>query len=1069
MDYYCRRYKFGQVELAFTSTQGGQKWECTMSVNESRIGVGVAGSKKTAQVQCYLDVTKYLESCDPALWQSFREAEKTGANLGLAPPVLVRMSDGLENRIQDLSYDMRNSALYRNRPVSAAPTASTPDAELTHLSSRFASQSNLQLGSKSENLAARRKRYLEIPDMEKMRNTRKALPMYSRAEDVLKHIEQNEVSICMAATGSGKTTQLPQLILDHFIDKGEGAECNIVCTQPRRLAAISVAHRVANERGEALGASIGYHVRFDQKLPEENGSVTFCTTGVFLKKLQSALSSTDVRGRSQMDKITHIIVDEVHERDVDTDLLLVVLKRVMADRRARNVPLKIILMSATVDPTLFQTYFKDQNGRPSPVIEVPGRAYPVEKRFMEDYLPQLASGPSRWVLQQESVANYLHQQLGAPAAARLGAHATKTLTETTELELPYPLIAATICHTLEKSDDGHVLVFLPGWEEIVATQKALQQPLGHLPVNINDSSKYSVHLLHSSIPLAEQQVIFEPPPPGIRRVILATNIAETSVTIPDVVYVVDTAKIKENRYEPERHMTSLVSTWVGTSNLNQRAGRAGRHRPGIYYGLLSKSFANSLHPHQAVEMKRVDLSNVVMHIKALNFPGMSIKEVLQAAIEPPEAVQVESALKVLNMVGALDQEENLTPLGRVLLALPVDVQMGRLVLYGTFFRCLDPALTMAAILTNRDPFVRPAHVKQEAQAKKASWSPPGFRSDVLATLRAYNAWWDIQSRGRYGEANQFCFDNFLAKPTLVLIQKIKQQMLESLYRAGVLDVVTGPGSRSDRHQRLEVPPEARRNDDCYPLLAGLVAVASQPKFAIRTGDNILRTALDKTVFIHPSSVNSRLRGMAQMEQAEEHEKKEIYAYSEKRRNTTTGGPATTYLVNTTRLDPLVYLMFGAYNAKVTSRGLECDEWLPIVGDVDALDVTERLKTYMDKCFLRVYEGIVASRRRSRDDIRFVPREREDEEDYDGFNDKDYTLSSQEIKDLDWMTQNIVDIVTRANQERTDAQSRANSRPGTPTMGFHPRSGTRSGYSTPGGFQSRPSTPSGLSRQPYLPF
>jgi small subunit ribosomal protein S24e len=197
----------------------------------------------------------------------------------------------------------------------------------------------------------------------------------------------------------------------------------------------------------------------------------------------------------------------------------------------------------------------------------------------------------------------------------------------------------------------------------------------------------------------------------------------------------------------------------------------------------------------------------------------------------------------------------------------------------------------------------------------------------------------------------------------------------------------------------------------------------------------------------------------------EEDKREIYAYLEKRRNTTTGGNASTHLVTTTRLDPLVYLMFGAYNAKVTSRGLECDEWLPIVGDVDTLDSTERLKTYMDKCFLRVYEGIVASRRRKRDNIRFVPREQEDEGDYDEFDDKDYTLSSQEIKDLDWMTQNLVDIVSRANQERTEsvAQSRASSRPGTPTMG------TQSGWSTPNRFQSRPSTPSGLSRQPYLPF
>src|SRR5260221_5869842 len=146
------------------------------------------------------------------------------------------------------------------------------------------------------------------------------------------------------------------------------------------------------------------------------------------------------------------------------------------------------------------------------------------------------------------------------------------------------------------------------------------------------------------MPLSEQQAIFEPPAKGVRRIILATNVAETSVTIPDVVYVIDTAKIKEQRYDPDRHMSSLVSSWVGSSNLNQRAGRAGRHRSGEYYGVLGKARAESLQSHQTVEMKRVDLSNVVMHVKALTFPGMTVEEVLAAAIEPPDPRRVDSAM-----------------------------------------------------------------------------------------------------------------------------------------------------------------------------------------------------------------------------------------------------------------------------------------------------------------------------------------------------------------------------------------------------------------------------------------
>jgi small subunit ribosomal protein S24e len=554
------------------------------------------------------------------------------------------------------------------------------------------------------------------------------------------------------------------------------------------------------------------------------------------------------RGQS-LDSVTHIIVDEVHERDVDTDLLLVVLKQLMAQKKAKNQKLKIILMSATIDPTLFQKYFANEAGHPADVVSVPGRSYPVKKYFLEDYLPKLIAGPSKWVTEQDLVARYLHRELGPTEVAKLGIHPPRQEPREEDLELPYPLIASTIAHVLNSSEDGHVLVFLPGWEEISSTQKALLQPLGPLGINFN-SSKYSLHLLHSTIPLAEQQVIFEPPAPGVRRVILATNIAETSITIPDVVYVIDTAKIKEQRYDPDRHMSSLVSAWVGSSNLNQRAGRAGRHRSGEYFGILSKAHAEALHPYQTVEMKRVDLSNVVMHVKALNLPGMTVEDVLAASIEPPDPNRVDAAIKNLQMVGALDSEKGLTSLGRVLLQLPVEAQMGRLVLYGSFFRCLDPALTLAAILTSRDPFVSPMHLKKEAAAKKNSWAPDGFRSDALAILRAFNAWWAIQSRGEYNAANKFCIDNFLAKPTLLLIQKVKAHLLQSLYRAGVIDVSAGGQANnfvdmSSSARSLVVPPVLNANQGSLPLLAALIAIASQPKFGIRTGERTYRTPTDK--------------------------------------------------------------------------------------------------------------------------------------------------------------------------------------------------------------------------------
>jgi small subunit ribosomal protein S24e len=861
MDYYCQRFGFGKPDIIFNKlkTHHGHVWEAVMYVSGRRIGIGTSATKKAAQTNCYVDVTQYLESCDPALWETFSKEVPEGKDIGMVPRVLFQMGEGLEDEVQDLCADIRKSTLYRNRPTVSTyllTTVMSSNPRPHHTSNSPLSPESH--AAKSLRLSEQRQSYLMNSLLEPMRSTRNSLPVYARAADILSHIRENEVTICMATTGSGKTTQIPQLILDDYISRGSGASCNIICTQPRRLAAISVAERVSKERGENVGrGSIGYQVRFEAKLPEPHGSVTFCTTGIFLKRMQSALQDNVPQG--YLDDITHVVVDEVHERDVDTDLLLVVLKRLLADRKAKGKPLKVVLMSATIDPTLFQQYFPDDQGRPAKVIEVPGRSFPVEQHFLDDFMVDISSDPhAPPVFAEESVSRYLHRELGPNLPSSLSGYlqppvAKRSVTEAEgtreeDLELPYPLIALTICHVLQKSEDGHVLVFLPGWDEIQALNRQLLERKMSLP--LYDPTRYSIHLLHSSVPIAEQQLIFDPPPPGIRRIILSTNIAETSVTIPDVVYVVDTAKVKEQRYDPTRHMSSLVSAWVGLSNLNQRAGRAGRHRPGEYFGILGRRRVEGLHPYQVVEMKRVDLTNVVMHVKALDFPGMAVEEVLAAAIEPPAPDRIEAAMSDLQMVGAIDDKQNLTPLGRVLLQLPVDVQVGRLVLYGSFFRCLDQALTLAALMTNREPFVSPIHLKAEAAAAKSSWSLPDFRSDSLAALRAYNAWWSMQSRGEYASANRFCSDNFLSKPTLLMIDRIKKQLLTSLHHVGVLDVSAGGGVEPlGRGGSVAVPPELNVNGDSQPLLAALIAIASQPKFAIRTGESTFRTKLDKVSYI----------------------------------------------------------------------------------------------------------------------------------------------------------------------------------------------------------------------------
>ncbi|KAJ8455725.1 hypothetical protein ONZ45_g18873 [Pleurotus djamor] len=385
MDYYCRRFQFPKPDISYKELSK-DGWEAVMTVDDRRIGLGKGPNKKVAQTSCYLDVTQYLEKCDPDLWKAFVEAAKTGSDLGLAPKVFYQASGNVDERIQALCQDIRRGDLYRNRPTGGPLASERGSTSSTPRRRAVASQAYLE--KKSQQLLTRHNSYREDPKMETMRNTIASLPVHTHAENLLSHIQGHNVTICMAATGSGKTTQIPQLILDSYIKRGEGASCNIICTQPRRLAALSVADRVAKERGEVVGQSVGFHVRFENRLPEPNGSITFCTTGIFLKRMHSALSANS-EGAIELDDVTHIVVDEVHERDVDTDLVLVVLKRLLADRAARNKPLKVILMSATVNPTLFQNYFPDSQGLPAKVIDVPGRSYPVTKYFLDDFVPQL--------------------------------------------------------------------------------------------------------------------------------------------------------------------------------------------------------------------------------------------------------------------------------------------------------------------------------------------------------------------------------------------------------------------------------------------------------------------------------------------------------------------------------------------------------------------------------------------------------------------------------------------------------------------------------------------------------
>lgn len=1065
LDYVCHIGHYGKPDVFVEEVRNtrGQRnitagWSANVLIGGTVLGSAVGSSKKNAQNAAMLNTALSLEKEDTDTWRRFDTTYKAGTPIGRAPPVFFHLSDELEEQMRLLYDSVRMSELYAKRPRITASFRKIDNEPAFKRTRRGATVTlaEEQHEAKSLELLERLNAYQTCSSVKNIREQRQALPVMQRAGDILVKVELNQVTLCMAATGSGKTTQIPQILLDDYILRKQGSKCNIICTQPRRIAAMSVAQRVAEERGESVGDTIGYQVRFDHKLPRPNGSITFCTTGVFLRRLQTAMNDNS-GAPTFLDDLTHIMMDEVHERDVETDLLLVVIKRMLVDRQRRGLPeIKLVLMSATVDPQLFQNYFAELSPtkRPAPVVEIPGRSFPVEKYFLEETYARLKSmnlarHQGGWVCEEKNVRDYIDREImqkGGPVLEN-------TFESTVDaLELPYGLIALMIADVLSRSDDGHVLVFMPGLDEIKNVHHILtntrQYPLLDLP--LDDQEKYEIHVLHSSIPVAEQQAVFKPVRhPGIRRILLATNIAETSITIPDVVYVIDTGRVKEKRYDPQRHLSSLVSAWVGTSNLNQRAGRAGRHRAGEYYGVLSLARYNRLNVHQTVEMKRVDLSNVVMHIKALSIPGMDVESVLAAAIEPPEPERVKAAMSNLERIGALDFHRNLTSLGNVLLQLPLEVSIGKMCLYGAFFRCLDPVLSLAAVLTNRDPFMAPPHLKKEANMIKDSWSPHHFRSDPLCVLNAFYKWTSLQ-RASSSQANRFLANNMLSRATMLQIQQVKQNLFQSLEKADVIQVIRSSSAFVPRYRRRvrETDPEFNINSHSTPMLCALIAVASSPNFAVRSGERSYRTAQDKTCFIHPSSVCHYKFTKDKGQGAYIHNEKDIYAFAEKSRNTSTltagsHSNAMTMLRSCTRLDPLTYMLFGASEARALGHGLECDEWLPVTGSYDALDTIERLKVIMDECMLRVFEGIGKRRPSAKfssglaASVETVTAEARDaldsgnntlaswnsdeDEDADESTTVDRSLSPREIEDFETLTTGIVKILDSYAAERSWSQ------------------------------------------------
>ena len=688
----------------------------------------------------------------------------------------------------------------------------------------------------------------EGKDYKRILQFRMELPAFKKRAEILDRIDKSQVVVVSGETGCGKTTQVPQFILDSHLQLGKGSKCRIVCTQPRRISAISIAERVAEERGERVGgssSSVGYQIRLESRLPREKGSILYCTTGVVLQWMRS---NPDLEGYS------HIVLDEIHERDILSDFLITVLKDVLKRRK----DLKVILMSATLNADLFSRYFGG-----APTINIPGFTFPVEEFYLEDVLEMTRfriagrqAPAQKWHAHtrrgkdkaqgmrdyEDFIGPYLRdlQSRGTYSAETL-----ESLSFAESEEINHELIATVVHYIHTTKEDGAILVFLPGWDDISKVNRLLTEDRRYSLMA--DGGNVQIFPLHSLMPTASQKSIFSRPPVGTRKVVIATNIAGTSITIDDVVFVVDCGKIKMNNFDVKNNLSTLKPEWVSLANARQRRGRAGRVQAGFCYHLYSKAREMTMTQFMVPEMLRTKLEEVILQIKILEFGRASA--FLNRVMEPPDDRAVDLAIDMLCNMNALDVDEQLTPLGFHLAQLPMDPQTGKMILFGAIFNCLDPVLSVAASLSFKDPFLVPLGKEEIVDERKRELAN-GSRSDHLMMA---NVMMDWEQSVRDGRSRNFCWDNFLSESTLRMLDNMKRQFAEHLCNLKFLSSKDVRDSAANRNSGNEDLVRAVICAGLYPNVASVRIRRNKFKGAFP----VMQTATERKVDAHPKSVNSK--------------------------------------------------------------------------------------------------------------------------------------------------------------------------------------------------------------------
>lgn len=591
-------------------------------------------------------------------------------------------------------------------------------------------------------------------------------------DEFLKLYQQSQILVFVGETGSGKTTQIPQFVL--FDDLPQTQRKLVACTQPRRVAAMSVAQRVAEELDVKLGEEVGYSIRFED-MTSQKTILKYMTDGMLLRE---AMNDHDLK------RYSTIILDEAHERTMATDVLMGLLKEVVL----RRPDLKIIIMSATLDAQKFQRYFND-----APLLAVPGRTHPVEIFYTPEPEQDYLEAAIRTVLQ---------------------IHATEP--------------------------EGDILLFLTGEEEIEDACRKISLEADEM-IREADAGPMKVYPLYGSLPPQMQQRIFDPPPPPRRpggrpgrKCIVSTNIAETSLTIDGIVYVVDPGFSKQKVYNPRIRVESLLVSPISKASAQQRAGRAGRTRPGKCFRLYTEgAFKKELIDQTYPEILRSNLSSTVLELKKLGIDDLVHFDLM----DPPAPETLMRALEELNYLACLDDDGNLTTMGRLASDFPLDPALAVMLITSPEFYCSNEILSITALLSVPQVFVRPNAQRKRADEMKNLFAHPD--GDHLTLLNVYHAF-----KGAEAQANpkQWCHDHFLSLRSLQSADNVRLQLLRIMEREE-LELVSTPFEDKKYYENI------RR-----ALCAGFFMQVAKKE---PQGKNMYITVKDnQNVLLHPSTVLS---------------------------------------------------------------------------------------------------------------------------------------------------------------------------------------------------------------------